>query len=322
MNKRTKHIFLLNPAAGKGKMQDGLAEQIERVCSQKGVDYEIHRTNASGEATTYVRACCEQNPDTQLRFYACGGDGTLSETVNGAYGYANACVGVVPVGTGNDFVRNFSGSEAFLDIAAQLDGQAVSLDLMEYNGKLCANMVNIGFDCEVVKQTAKLKKSKLIPKSMTYIAGLVITLIRKPGVVADVSVDGGKPERRRMLLTAVANGAWCGGGFHSTPLALLDDGVLDTLLIKNVSRIRFLTLVPLYKKGTFVDSKSARRVIDYIKCHTVRYTFDAMQSICVDGEIAEVKDLEVRVIRDAVSMIVPDKALYAPTAEQMPVGMC
>ena len=192
MNQNVKHVFIVNPAAGKGEKQAGLCEQIDFVCQKMDVDYEIHMTTCCGETTEYVRSCCLQHPDTELRFYACGGDGTVSETVNGAYGFANAAVGVIPVGTGNDLVRNFEGNEAFLDVAAQLEGKVTELDLLQYNGKLCTNMVNIGFDCEVVKQTAKLKRSKLIPGGMAYIAGLVITLIRKPGVKARVSADGGE----------------------------------------------------------------------------------------------------------------------------------
>lgn len=322
MNLMIKHVFILNPAAGKGEMQSDLQSEIEHVCTARGVDFEIHHTGAPGEATAFVRTTCEQNPDLQLRFYACGGDGTVSETVNGAYGFANAAVGIVPVGTGNDFVRNFEGKDAFLDIDAQLEGDTAMLDLMQYNGKLCANMINIGFDCEVVKQTAKLKRSKLIPKGMAYIAGLVVTLVRKPGVVARVSFDGGEPEQRRMLLTAIANGAWCGGGFHSNPLALLSDGVLDTILIKNVTRIRFISLVGMYKKGTYVTNRGARRVIDYVKSHSVHYYFDGVQSICVDGEITEVTDLEICAVRDALRFVVPRGVTYEPTVHPVAAGSC
>lgn len=317
-----KHVFILNPAAGKGAKQTGLRERIEQACTDRGVDYEIHLTSASGEATEYVRTLCEQDSDTQLRFYACGGDGTLSEVVNGAYGYANAAVGVVPVGTGNDFVRNFDGNERFLDIGAQLDGQTHSMDLMQYNGQLCVNMINIGFDCEVVKLTAKLKKKKLLAANMGYIAGLVLTLIRKPGVKAYVSVDGSEPEKRNMLLTSVANGSWCGGGFRSSPLALLSDGVLDVIMIKNVTRVRFLSLVGAYKSGSFVHNPKARRVIDYVKGKCIRYTFDGMQSICVDGEVVEAQELEICAVKEALCLIVPEGAGYLPAVEPMPAGAC
>ncbi len=321
MIQNTKHVFIVNPAAGKGEKQADLREQIDSICQKMGVDYEIHTTTCCGETTEYVRAYCLRHSDIKLRFYACGGDGTVSETVNGAYGFANAAVGVIPVGTGNDLVRNFEGNEAFLDVAAQLEGEVTELDLLQYNDKLCTNMVNIGFDCEVVKQTAKLKRSKLIPGGMAYIAGLVITLIRKPGVKARVSVDGGEEQQRRMLLTAAANGSWCGGGFHSTPLALLDDGVMDVLLIKNVTRIRFLTLVKLYKTGTFIDNKKAREVIDYVKCESILYSFDTPQSICVDGEIDEVNELEIRVARNALRFVLPRGVKYKPAAQVLPAGV-
>lgn len=322
MNQNIKHVFILNPAAGKGEKQRSLGEQIERVCTERGVDYVLHQTGARGEATAFVGDMCERYPDSQLRFYACGGDGTLSETVNGVYGYANASVGVIPVGTGNDFVRNFEGNQAFLDIGAQLDGQVQTLDLIRYNDRMCVNMINVGFDCEVVKQTARLKKSKLIPSGMAYIAGLAITLIRKPGVKASVSLDGGEVQQRRMLLSAVANGAWCGGGFHSNPLALQDDGVLDVVLIKNVSRVRFLSLVNAYKQGTFVNSPKARRVIDYAKCHTVRYSFEKPQSICVDGEVTEVNELEICAVKGTLRFVLPAGVSYVPCVEAQPVGAC
>ena len=116
MERTIKHVFILNPAAGKREGKESLRSQIEQACLARGVDFVIHVTGQAGEATSFVDAFCTREPDTQLRFYACGGDGTLSETVNGAYGHPNAAVGVIPVGTGNDFVRNFSGKQAFLDI--------------------------------------------------------------------------------------------------------------------------------------------------------------------------------------------------------------
>ena len=322
MESTIKHIFLLNPAAGKSERKADLRTQIEQACLARGVDFVIHTTGQPGEATSFVDAFCAREPHTQLRFYACGGDGTLSETVNGAYGHPNAAVGVIPVGTGNDFVRNFQGKQAFLDIDAQLDGETLTLDLIRYNDHLCANMINIGFDCEVVKATSKLKKSRLIPAGMGYIAGLVLTLVRKPGVKATISLDGAPAEQRRMLLTAVSNGAWCGGGFHSSPLAHLRDGVLDVLMIKNVTRVKFVSLVKLYKSGQFIHSPRARRVIDYAKAHTVRYTFDVPQSICVDGEVVETTELEISAERDALCLVVPRGAVYAPACEPAPVGAC
>ena len=112
------------------------------------------------------------------------------------------------------------------------------------------------------------------------------------------------------------------GGFHSSPLAHLQDGVLDMLMIKNVTRVRFLSLVGSYKSGSFVNDAKARRVIDYAKVQNVRYTFHGVQSICVDGELFDVSELEIGVAKKALCLIVPDGAAYSEAVEPMPLGMC
>jgi diacylglycerol kinase family enzyme len=183
-------------------------------------------------------------------------------------------------------------------------------------------MINIGFDCEVVKRTADLKKSKLVPKSLTYIVGLVLTLIRKPGVKAGLSIDGKEGQRCDMLLTSAGNGAFCGGGFHSTPRASLCDGIMDAVIIRNVSRIKFLSLVGAYKNGTYVTDPKADGVIEYVKCRSIKYEFDGVQSICVDGEVEDVTELELSVAKGALRLIVPYGVAYRPAEENSAAGVC
>ena len=99
-----KHIFLINPAAGKkGNAESIIRPQIEDYCGKEGLDYEIYVTKCQGDAQNYCREHAKSGE--ALRFYACGGDGTLYAVVNGAYGYPNCEVAVIPLGSGNDFVR-------------------------------------------------------------------------------------------------------------------------------------------------------------------------------------------------------------------------
>ena len=117
-----KHCFVLNPAAGKGKIAAELTKKIEAVCRAREVDFEVYLTMGVGDATDYVlRAAAERTEP--IRFYACGGDGTLGETARGIMSLENrdsVSLGLIPVGTGNDFARNFSNKENFFDIEAQL----------------------------------------------------------------------------------------------------------------------------------------------------------------------------------------------------------
>ncbi len=300
-----KHYFITNPAAGKKNSCEELHNKIKAVCSECGVDFEIYETTAAGDATRFVKETCESDTMTEKRFYACGGDGTLNEVVSGAVGQKNASVGLIPAGSGNDFVRNFKEKELFFDIKAQIEGDATPVDVLALNDKYAINMVNIGFDCEVVKKMVRIKRSPLCPAGLAYIFGLVITLIKKPGVKVEVSVDGGEYKPYNLLLCTNANGCYCGGGFHSNPHAMLTDGKINYLFINNVSRIKFLTLVSSYKKGTHICEKNAK-ILTTGSGSTVDMRFSGIQSISIDGEVNDIdRELHFEIKRGALDFVIP-----------------
>lgn len=300
-----KHYFITNPAAGKKNSCEELRERINTACKECGADFEIYETSAVGDATRFVNEVCESAPETEKRFYACGGDGTLNEVVSGAVGKNNTSVGLIPAGSGNDFVRNFNAKELFHDIKAQIMGKTHIIDVLSLNDKYAINMVNIGFDCEVVKRMVRIKRSPLCPSGLAYIFGLVMTLITKPGVKVDISVDGGEYKPHDLLLCTNANGCYCGGGFHSNPHALLTDGKINYLFVNNVSRIKFLTLVSSYKKGTHICEKNAN-ILTSDSCSTIDMRFPGNQSVSIDGEVTDIgNELHFSVKRGGLSFIVP-----------------
>ena len=302
-----KYRFVLNPAAGKGEGVEALRKEIETRCREAAVDFEVYLTRGVGDAADYVRRTVAEDPASEYRFFACGGDGTLCEAVNGAVGSGrseNVSVGLIPSGTGNDFVRNFLGQERFFDISAQLNAEAAPIDLIRCNDLYAVNMVNVGFDCEVVVKTAGLKKKKLIPSKVAYIAGLVLTLIRKPGVRGRLSRDGGAPEERRYLLNTYANGAFCGGGFHSNPESRLQDGKIDGLWVNNVSRTRFLSIVGKYKKGEHLRPQY-RRILSHEKVERVDMVFEKETNISVDGEVVRAKELHLSICPGLLNFLIP-----------------
>jgi len=301
-----KYYFLTNPAAGKKNSCDELCRTINDICGKKMLSYEIYRTKCAGDATRYVKEVCVNNTENEeLCFFACGGDGTLNEVVSGAVGYSFASVGLIPKGTGNDFVRNFTNKELFFDVDEQTNGAPISLDVLKCNEKYAVNMINIGFDCEVVKKMTQIKRSPLVPSKLAYIFALVFTLVKKPGVNATVSIDSKPPEKLRMLLTTMANGCFCGGGFHSNPHAKLTDGNVDSLFIDYISTIKFLSLVSSYKKGTHIVPKN-EDILSAKTCKTLDMKFDGNQSISIDGELHEVNGtLHVEAIPHALKFLLP-----------------
>ena len=302
-----KYIFVVNPYAGKGNKIEKLKQSVTEACAGRGLDFTIYMTTEIGDAERYVRQICEEHRESGevLRIFACGGDGTVNESFNGAIGFDNVELGVIPIGTGNDFVRNFGGSDVFLDIEEQLESNTKRIDLIKYNDRYCINMINVGFDCDVAARTATLKKNPLIPSKFAYISGLLAEFIKKTGTAFRFKVDGEDSGERKLLLSLFANGGFCGGGFFAAPEAELYDGFIDFCFIRDMSRLRFLSLVGPYKKGTHLDLEDRDELFEYGKCREVELFFDEPKRICVDGEIEFSDHLHMQIEKQAIALVVP-----------------
>ena len=311
-----RNIFVINPAAGKGKGIDKLIETIKRDSAELGIESEIYMTKSVGDAEVFARSTCMETTE-EIRFYACGGDGTLNEVINGMYGFDHASCGCLPIGTGNDFVRVIKTDGDFMNIKDQLRGELMPCDLIEYTGKIegmvqtryCANMFNIGFDCNVVDLTAKLKTYPLLAGSFAYMLAVLIILIKKKGENLKIEVDGEVKEDGPVLLCAVANGSYCGGGVYSSPQASISDGHFDTNIIYDVSRVKFIKLFPSYQKGTHFSRNDIDEVINAMPCTTTRITpNNGIMRLCTDGEIKTAEAVEMKMVAEAIKIVVPRKA--------------
>ncbi len=311
--------FILNPMSGKNLKQAkksvaAMTEKIRSACQKRKLSYRLYYTTCVGDATEYVRSMVNTSQDRQ-RFICVGGDGTINEIINSAQISPNVEFGVIPNGSGNDFVRNFTNPELFSDIDAQIDGETVSLDLIKCNELYSANMINIGFDCSVVKEAQRLKKFKFISPGMSYIFGVVAALFKRYGTKMKIIFDDGDIIDSELLLTAIANGKYCGGGFKAAPLALLNDGLMDVAVIKKISRFSFIRLVGLYKKGTYLDNKKAMEIITYKRVPHFKMEFENPIPICLDGEIKGAKTIDFSIERNAFNFIIPKGCAMRFTSE-------
>lgn len=306
-----RHVFIINPAAGKGRSQNGLEKDIPKIAEECGVSFEIYSSLAIGDAERYVREYCENAGGEPVRFYACGGDGTLNEVANGVAGFDNAEIGVVPVGTGNDFVKNFGVTDAFFDIAAQIKGESIRIDGVKINDKYSVNMSNMGFDCSVVETVAKIKRRPWISSDFAYIAGVISEFVKLPDVkIKSMTVDGRKVDKSSLLLCVLANGAFYGGGFNAAPEAELDDGLIDMFYIDRISRLDFISFISSYKKGTYLSKKRIMKMAVYNKCKEVDIDFGEEVSVCVDGEISKFSRIHIESVPGLFNFILPKGVSY------------
>lgn len=308
-----KHVFIINPAAGKGKAGKFFLPAIIEIAKKMNIDYEIHRTINVGDAERFIKSRCEsrKNINETIRFYGCGGDGTLNEVANGAFGFENVEIAIIPAGTGNDFVRNFKNQKSFLNIQKQIEGIALPIDLIRYQGeemnpRYCINMLNIGLDSHVVVKADSLRKYPFFNGSFAYGAGVGLVLAKKECVDIEIEFDDGTVHNGEILLIAIANGSYYGGGFKALPLAKCDDGLIDVGIVENVSRSQFIRLVPHYRKGTHLDLPAAKDIFIYKQCRSLKITPTNAIKLCTDGEISLAGQTEISILPKAILFSIPN----------------
>lgn len=302
-----KYCFIINPASGKAATKEGLEEKIISACQEKGIQPTIIVSKSADDLQSRLTDFYSSMAGEAARIYACGGDGTLSMVVNSIMQLedrSNISVGVIPVGTGNDYVRNFTPKELFFDVGAQLDATSYDVDLIKCNDTYAINMINIGFDSHVVCNMVRFRRSKLVPSKFAYILGLVMTLVKKPGVGITISDESGVETHKDLMLMTFANGRYCGGGFNSNPNAYINNGKLNALFVKTISRIQFIMLVKYYKNGTHICEKF-HKILNEERADFYDIKFDDTTPVSIDGEISFLKKAKISAVKRAIKFLVP-----------------
>lgn len=306
-----KHIFVINPAAGQGKVLDFIRPKIEEVCQKYSLNCEIHVTEKAGEGIEYVRN--KAATGEEIRFYACGGDGTLYDVVNGAFGYKNAQVAVIPLGSGNDFIRLFGTKEEFLNLDDQVNGVPVEFDVIKCDDEIAINQCSMGMDAEVCAMQGKIKKFPLVTGEGAYYIGCLYAIIRKFKNRFTYSIDGGEKKTKDCLFCFCGNSRWYGGGFMAAPLALPEDGLLDFVIVESrVSRPKLVTLLNKYKRGEHLDWD----ITEFTRGKKLVIHSDKPAAVNVDGEIKYVTDTSFEIIEKGITYVVPAKSKFLVEREK------
>lgn len=246
-------LFLLNPTAGKADCTRTLPQQINVAAARAGLapeEYTIQVTNHAGHARELANAAAQQARQSgeELRVFTAGGDGTFNEALTGIYGYANAAVGCLPFGSGNDFLRTYGTREEFNDLDAQLAGGEVDIDLMQTDLGLSATICAAGLDAQVAYGIPQFRRIPFCGGEMAYALSIVKQLCGHIGRNVTFTIDG-EELTVDCLMCAVCNGRTYGGGFYAAPEAQPDDGWLDVFIIRRVSRLTIARLLGMYKSG-------------------------------------------------------------------------
>lgn len=294
-----KYLFFVNPMAGKGKTQETVIENIKNFFADKRNEYKIHLTRFKGDAEAVARE--EAQKGEHITMFACGGEGTCYEVLNGIVGFDNVSLGVIPCGSANDFLKFFKARDAFADIRSQIEGETMPMDLIKAGDRYCLNGCSVGMDAMVANDMSIYKRLPLVNGSLAYKLAIVKVFFSKLGVSVKLSLDDEPPIDLRCLFAVIANGPVYGGGYTSAPDAVPFDGKLDFTLVDVVSRIKILKFLKDYEKGTH-----AKYPFCHLKnCKSMEFTSDTPIPVNLDGEIVHSKNMRFELVKSAVKFIIP-----------------
>ncbi len=316
MREAMKHLFIVNPIAGGRDRTKEISALTARIFAKRSDSYEVHTTTEPMDACRKIEAAAETCGDG-LRVYACGGDGTLNECVCGAVGKENVAVTNYPFGTGNDFIRCFGDEkDRFLDLEALVDGEIRPLDVIDCNGRSSINICSVGIDARIGTEAHKYSALPLLGGKASYITSCAVNLIK--GVKQPLRYRFGERQfDGELSLICACNGSYYGGGFHPVPEARPDDGVLDFLVVRGLSRLRFIRLVGGYAKGQYAEMP---RDITHLQGDRIDIESDTELAVNLDGEVLRAKKVCMRLLRGAVNFIVPRNMAFFRSTPAVPSG--
>lgn len=298
-----RHIFITNPAAGKKDRTISAASHIGQLCKRLGLEYEIFVTEYPGHAGEIVDQQRAAHPDQVLRFYACGGDGTLNEVAGAAVQHDHTQVTHYPMGSGNDFIRMFQDLERFQDLEELICGDVLELDYLQTSSGVSVNIFSVGVDARISADMQKYKRLPLLSGSAAYIVAIAEHFVRGLCRPCRIEVDGQVFDGTQTLALA-ANGRFYGGGFYPAPDADPADGLMDVMLVRRVSRLTAARVIGMYQKG---HAKDLPEYITVLRAKEMKITSTDGKPFVLnlDGENRNADEIHVCIPDRKMHFVVP-----------------
>lgn len=286
-------IVVLNPVAGKG---EGLSRKpwlIERL-DQMELQYKLQVSQSEGEIEQIARNLDEKETDLLI---VVGGDGSLVEAVNGLIGKSIA-LAVLPMGTGNDFVRSLEDKIDPETVLRAIETDSLrSVDVGMTNDRFFINVTGFGIDSYILANMEKIKR--FFGGSAAYFVSTIYTLLGYRSQRVRIRFDDQDFEKD-VMLTAICNGRYFGGGMMISPNSCVDDGLFDLVIVRKLGKLKFIRLFKRVYKGTHIE-------VDEVEVYrSSRFVIESETEIPinVDGNLYGTTPLEVRVTAHRIQMYV------------------
>ncbi len=291
-----KHAqVIVNPIAGNHKCRRYIPALTAKL-SDRGISHHLKVSQYQGHIKQLTLQARERGCK---RIIVCGGDGTINEAIN-ALVDSDVKLGILPLGTGNDFARTL-GIKENLDFACTVvrDEKVRKIDLVRVNGdKYYGSVGGIGFDAEVASWANRYKR--FAPGATIYLLAILAKLFTYRFKQVSIVHDTGK-HTGEILMAAIGNTEWYGGGINITPTAIMDDGVLDICVVQKINKLKLLLFFPSVLKGTHTRFSEVK----LYRTKKISITSETPLQLLGDGEILGETPVSLEVIPQALNIIAP-----------------
>lgn len=300
-----KKLFILSSKAGSRDFK-AFEKSILRIYKRHNRDDEVlvRTTENKDSAKEYARDFIKDDPADKI-VIVCGGDGTLGEVANILAG-TKAALGLIPMGTANDFSKNFDYRN--FKIEDTFEPIIRPIDIMQVNEDYCINVMSLGFDTYVLERTYELLKKNPKLKERAFLRAAVKSLLNLvyEDLTLKMTLANGseKTVSDSFLITALCNGSFYGSGFNPAPDAILNDGLLNLVLAKEMSLYEVLPLLRRYKKGTHLN----HHLISEDKVKSLNIISNKLLTYNIDGEIYKAKEIDVKIRENGINWAFFEKA--------------
>ena len=290
--------------SGGGKPKKQL-NHILQFFQKNKLSYSIQYTNQQKDATNLAKKASDQGAD---QIISIGGDGTVNEIINGIMQSKNRpALGIIPLGWANDFIKSVNIPNDPIESAKIiLKGNKRKIDLGLINDQIFfANICGFGFDAEIALLANQMKDRHPdwhFLSAFVYVFSAIRKLLA-PFSYHQVNIMiNQKNLKAKMLFIAIGIGSTYGGTFRITPYAIVDDGLLDVCLVKDLGRMKYLALIPKAMKGTHEQVKG----VHFYKTGEIIIQSEKPVRGQVSGEVIEAeKEFKISIVPKSLELIVP-----------------
>ena len=289
-------VFIINPVAGNGYAKS-LTSKIEEMILKNSIDAVIDYSEKKGHAGQLAKNYADNGSKYII---GVGGDGTINEIASGLLHKKDITIGIVPAGTGNDFVHILGFPSRFKDEHWKVffEKNINSLDVGLCNGLSFVNGLGLGFDAQVAAENyitpGKVKKGG----KNKYLIHIIKTIMFYKEKKMTVLSEENKHETDCFINT-VGIGRRFGGGFSLTPKAIANDGLFDICMVERLSIPERFMMLPKVPKGTHLQNKK----VNYYQTPRIEIEFSHEVPFHLDGELYYAKHFDISIIPRAMNFI-------------------